>query len=137
MEYECYQGTWGKLPDFNTLTPIRQGIAETLDLGANRRTEYFALRFSGYLRVPRNGLYTFYIASNDGSRLHVGPKVVVDNDGLHTARKVGGLIALKAGLHPIELQYFQEGGSRQLLVSYEGPGIEEQPVPASALFRRP
>jgi len=137
IEYACYEGTWDKLPDFDTLTPFKKGVAKTIGLDASPRSRYFALRFTGYLRVPRNGLYTFSISSNDGSRLYIGSKLVVDNDGLHGLKKIGGFIALRAGLHPIELRYFQEGGSAQLAIHYEGPEIKEGPLPASALFHRP
>ena len=137
IEYACYKRTWDKLPDFGSLPPFNRGIAKTIGLDAGPRSRYFALRFKGYIRVPRNGLYTFSISSNDGSRLYVGSKLVVDNDGLHSVRKIGGLVALQAGLHPIDLQYFQEGGSAELVIHYEGPGIKEGPIPASALFHRP
>jgi len=137
LQYAYCEGTWDKLPDFDTLTPARQGTAETFAVHLSPRKEYFAIRFTGYIHVPRNGLYTFYTNSNDGSRLLVAAQVVVENDGLHAAKKIGGFVALKAGRHPIELQFFQEGGTAQLAVSYEGPGISEQPVPASALCRRP
>jgi len=137
IEYACYEGTWDKLPDFDTLTPFKKGVAKTIGLDASPRSRYFALRFTGYLRVPRNGLYTFSISSNDGSRLYIGSKLVVDNDGLHGLKKIGGFIALQAGLHPIDLRYFQEGGSAQLAIHYEGPEIKEGPLPASALLHRP
>ena len=43
-------------------------------------------------------------------------------------------VALKAGLHPIAVAYFQDGGSHTLEISWKGPGFEKQVVPASVLF---
>ena len=37
--------------------------------------------------------------------------------------------------HPITIAGFQGGGSQILSVSYKGPGIGKQPVPASAFWR--
>jgi hypothetical protein len=136
IECAYYEGTWQQLPDFSTLKPVSKGIAEQIDLSKSKKGQFFALRFRGYVSVPRDGLYTFSVNSNDGSQLLIGSKLVVDNDGLHTATKVGGFAALKAGLHPIEVRYFQEGGTTQLIVTYDGPGITERPVEPSRLFHR-
>ena len=43
-------------------------------------------------------------------------------------------IALKSGLHPISVKYFQEGGSNGLNVSWKGPGFDKQEIPSSVLF---
>jgi hypothetical protein len=45
-------------------------------------------------------------------------------------------IALAAGLHPISVKYFQEGGRNGLLVSWQGPGFEKQEIPAAVLFHK-
>ena len=45
-------------------------------------------------------------------------------------------VALKAGLHPISVKYFQEGGSNGLIVSWQGPGFEKQEIPAEVLFHK-
>ena len=43
-------------------------------------------------------------------------------------------VFLKAGLHPISVKYFQEGGTNGLIVSWEGPGIEKQEIPGDVLY---
>jgi len=40
-------------------------------------------------------------------------------------------------MHPISLQYFQEGGTHHLQPAWQGPGFDKQDVPASVLFHRP
>jgi len=136
IEYACFEGKWKQLPNFGTLRPARKGIADRIDLGKRAQDQFFALRFRGYLSAPRDGVYTFFVSSNDGSQLLIGPELVVDNDGLHTAKKVGGFVALKAGLHPMEVRYFQEGGTTQLNVTYDGPGISERAIEPSRLYHR-
>ena len=67
----------------------------------------YGIKFTGFVKVPAEGLYTFYTKSDDGSRLYLGDRLVVDNDGLHSAAEITGMIRLAAGLHPITITYFQ------------------------------
>jgi len=134
--YAYYEGTWQQLPDFDALKPVSRGTIDRIDLSKAKRDQFFALRFRGYVSVPRDGVYTFFVSSNDGSQLLIGWKLVVDNDGLHSATKVGGFVGLKAGLHPIDVRYFQEGGTTQFAVTYDGPGISERTIEPSKLLHR-
>jgi hypothetical protein len=93
-----------------------------------------ALRCTGYVDVPADGVYTFFTRSDDGSRLYIGDTLVVDNDGEHMARELGGSIALARGRHALRVVYFDiGGGDRALTVSWQGPGLARQPLPAAAL----
>jgi len=135
LHYLYYEGTWQRLPDFTALMPSARGSTATFSLDMRQRGEGFGVRFEGLFEAAADGLYTFHVSSDDGSRLHVGNELVVDNDGLHAAHEVGGQVILRKGLHPIRLDYFQAGGARELVVQYEGPGIRRQTIPASALHR--
>ncbi len=84
--------------------------------------------------IPKSGTYTFYTASDDGSRLYIGETNVVNNDGPHGIVEKSGTIALSAGLHPIRVNYFDSGGGDGLSVSWQGPGIKKQEIPAERLF---
>ena len=127
-----YKGHWDRLPDFANLTPADSWIARNLTLEGPAQGDGFALRFSGYIRVPKDGVYTFFLTSDDGSRLSVGGNLVVDHDGLHAATQATGQIILQAGCHPITVAYFEAGGAESLSASYEGPGITRQVIPQSA-----
>jgi hypothetical protein len=43
-------------------------------------------------------------------------------------------LALRKGHYPVVVKYFQEGGTNMMVVSWKGPGIDKQEIPASALF---
>ena len=134
LTYSYYEGDWDRLPDFGTLTPVASGHHGEPDMAVRRRDERFAIRFAGYLEVPTEGVYSFYLTSDDGSKLWIGDEVIVDHDGLHAVGEQRGQIILKAGRHPITVGVFQAGGGRNLSVSYEGPRIERQRIPATALM---
>lgn len=133
VRYAYYQGDWEKLPDFRFLSPKKQGVAETFDISSSPEKEYFGFLFQGFIRIPEDGLYRFYVASDDGSRLSIGNEIVVDNDGLHGPTEAVGRIILEEGYHPIRIEYFQRTGGVDFEVSYSGPGIERQPIPSSSL----
>jgi signal transduction histidine kinase/uncharacterized protein YdeI (BOF family) len=76
LDYACYAVSGEVLPDFSELTPLKTGTVSNFDLGAmlgvTSRNEHVGLRFAGLLQIPRDGLYTFYLTSDDGSQLFIG-----------------------------------------------------------------
>jgi hypothetical protein len=137
LDYAYYEGIFTVLPNFNNLTPLKTGNVTTFDLSPRLHDDYFAFKYTGYINVPTDGIYTFYTNSDDGSNLYIGNQVVVANDGLHASKEMSGTIGLKAGKHALTVTFFEYNGGQVLTVSYAGPGIAKQVVPASALFRVP
>jgi len=130
LAWEYFEGDFDKLPDFSALTPARSGSSARPDAAAAGAKAKFALRFRGYVRAPRTGVYVFYLSSDDGSRLSVGGQALIDNDGNHGLSVEKGEIALAAGWHAVEIVYFQRNGDMGLDLSWRGPGIPKGPVPA-------
>jgi hypothetical protein len=137
LDYSYYLGLFSTLPDYNALTPNATGTVANFSLSPRTRETTFAFRYKGYVSVPVDGEYTFYTASDEGSRLYIGNTMVVDNDGLHTVLEKSGKIGLAAGKHPITVDYFQRRNEMALTVSYDGPGISKIPIPDGALSRLP
>ena len=75
--------------------------------GVSDRIEWFAIRYTGAFRVAKAGSYEFRISSDDGAKLLIDGKLVVDNDGVHPPREASGEIHLTAGDHDMVLEYFQ------------------------------
>ncbi len=136
INYSYYESNtgWTTLPDFSTMTPDKTGTLTNFSLAPAAASVTFALNFTGYINVPSDGSYVFYLTSDDGSALYIDGVLVVNNDGLHGAIEKSGQIGLKAGLHAINVEYFQQGGGDSLSVSYNGPTISKTVIPASALF---
>ncbi|MGB8370692.1 MAG: ATP-binding protein [Limisphaerales bacterium] len=72
LDYRCYEVPGEVLTDFSQQTAIKSGTTTNFDLSVMARPEHVGLQFTGYLEVPRDGLYTFYTTSDDGSELFVG-----------------------------------------------------------------
>jgi len=71
LEYSCYAAEGEVLPDFSELTALKTGMVSNFDLSVMSRIEHVGLQFTGYLQIPRNGLYIFYLKSDDGSQLFI------------------------------------------------------------------
>ncbi len=119
--------------DIRTGKKETDGIAATPTIAVKPREEFFGLTFTGFIDAPEDGLYRFFVDSDDGSTLKVQGSLVVDNDELHSAAEASGAIALSKGLHPIELDMFEAAGQDLLRVSWVTPSnAKKVVVPASA-----
>jgi cytochrome c553 len=114
--YQYFEGSWGKLPDFSKLRPAGEGIADGFSLGVAGRGHDYALVFEGYFSIPKDGKYSFTLNSDDGSKLYIDGKLVVDNDGVHAPQTRGGSVSLTKGVHRARVEFFQGGGGAELAV---------------------
>ena len=86
---------------------------------------------SHHVRLSGNGTVT-----HSGGRYRLGVNgPVVDNDGLHAMQEKSGACWLRAGRHPLRLDWFNRAADYGLTVEYSGPGLPRQPIPDAALFR--
>lgn len=137
LAYDYYEtGPLSALPDFSTLTPVKSGIVNTFTLDPRQRDDDFAFRYTGTISVATAGAYTFYLSSDDGSRLFINNSLVVNYDGLHGAGEQSGVINLPAGTHDIRVEYFERAGGQSLTVQYAGPGVPKGPV-SQGVFKAP
>ena len=133
LHYDYYEGAWDRLPDFDSLKATSGGIVATLDLATvTSRAVNWGAVFTGCIAIPEDGLYTFYIRSDDGSRLFIDDRVVADNDGLHGAVAVSGKAALKAGKHSIKVMFFQREGGEFLGMQWKSGRMTRMDIPAGA-----
>ena len=130
-----------EMPDFRTLRPVGEGVAYEFSLNRpelrNLLSQYgrdYAMTFSGKLRIEEDGVYLFQLHSQDGSKLYIGSDLVI-NKSSRGESLATGKIELKAGDHPIRLEYFKTGGGGTITLWYEGAGIPRQILPADKLFK--
>lgn len=105
-----------RLPDVATLgPPAKSGPVTGFDVvGFAGVRDNFVVELRGFLHAPRPGRYSFLITSDDGARLFVGDRLVVENDGIHPETTRDGDVELAAGVHPLRLEYFEAGGGEEL-----------------------
>ena len=69
LDYRCYEGSWMRTPAFPALVAAKRGMAANFDTSLATRINDVGLEFEGYLEAPRQGIYTFWTISDDGSLL--------------------------------------------------------------------
>ena len=105
------------LPNFARMKPVGSIYTSSLNIpprdflqgfpGVTKRTEWFAIDYNGKFWIGMPGKYKFSLLSDDGSKLYIDKKLVIDNDGTHPALLLYGAIVLKNGSHNIRVSYFQ------------------------------
>src|SRR5690606_31222383 len=77
LRYPYYEGSWNKLPCFDTIKPVESGITNKISLDKRKRDDEFGFVFSGYIDILQAGEYVFYMRSDDGSKLSIDNKEVI------------------------------------------------------------
>lgn len=133
LRYRVFEGGWQTLDQFDEQrTPVKEGITSNISIEPRSREEHVAIEFDGVISVPEDGLYTFYLTSDDGSRLWFGDDPLIDHDGLHGMETKHGTIGLQAGYHFVKVRWFNAAGGKGLRLEWEGPSIPRAVVPADA-----
>ncbi|MEW2920918.1 alkaline phosphatase family protein [Muricauda sp. ANG21] len=140
VKYQVFYGDkMEKLPDFSTLKPIKEGFVTEFShkqaMTEDVQQDQVALVMESYLEIVEGGTYGFFTNSDDGSKLYVDGKLVVDNDGDHGVLERGGTMDLTHGRHLIRVEFFNGGGGYHLDVKYQGATIPKQIIPANLLYR--
>lgn len=114
--------------NFSNLDPVLQKWAGRSD-DAN-------IRWTGQLEAPASGDYTFYMIGDNGFRMWLDDKLVIDhwmNDW--DIEQTSSPVTLQAGVkHSFKVEYFEDFGGSNLYLRWSGPGMEKQIVPASAFY---
>jgi len=127
------------LPDFSTLTPYATGTLASINIAStggtfstSGRSDNLGGVFEGFVDAPATDLYTFYLESDDGSRLFLGNTRIIDHDGAHSmSERSSALIGLKAGRHRLRVEYFEGTGSAGLITRWSSSVFARQVIPAA------
>ncbi|AQQ10297.1 putative bile acid beta-glucosidase [Sedimentisphaera cyanobacteriorum] len=128
FRYQLYKGYFQKLPDFAFLEPVKSGIAVDSNVKRFRFKDNFAVLYEGSVTIEKDGVYTFSLRSDDGSRLTVGGKVL-SNDGVHDATDTKTMtVPLSKGIYSVKVEYFENEGGELLEVKWQPSGSDSKEV---------
>lgn len=130
--------TWNTVaPDVAGRLP---GFTSAVDVGTG-----YSRRMTGQIVAPTTGRYTFWIASDDSSRLFLSTTALAADKRNEPSASVNGWtnfqewnrfpsqvsdgIDLEAGQsYYMEVQHREDGGGDHVSVAWQGPGFERAPI---------
>jgi len=128
--YDLKPGT-ERLPRLDRMKPAGTIYTNTLNIwpqrfdqgfpGITDRFEWFAIDYRGKFWIEQAGEYRFSLLSDDGAKLEVDNREIIDNDGTHRPIGLSGSALLSRGVHTIRVSYYQGPRHTVALVLAIGP----------------
>jgi len=95
----------------------------------------FSVRWTGDVSAQFTEAYSFYTITDDGIRVWVNSKLIIENWSHHGDTEDTGTINLVAGKsYSIEIEYFQAGGGSIAQLGWESPHTTKQLIPTDLLW---
>ena len=137
VEWSAFKGNFLWVPNVVTLIPSENGTTDSPNISVNTKPDIQTLFFTGYMRIPTDGEYTFFLNTDCGAFLRIHDAAVIDADfGYIGGSERKGSIKLKAGLHPFRIYYNTRSGTKPFFdFQWSGPEINKQPIPISVFMR--
>jgi hypothetical protein len=95
----------------------------------------FSVRWTGQIQPRYSELYTFRTLSDDGVRLRIDGRLIIDDWRQHARTENAGEIALDAGRwYPITLEYFDATGAGSISLSWSSRSQAREVIPRERLY---
>ncbi len=126
--------------DFTDLKLTRTDATVNFNWGSaapdpSMAADNFAVRWTGQVQGQFGENYTFYVKSDDGARLWVDGRLIVDNWVTQSATEKSATLPLVAGKsYDIRLDYYDATQSASAVLSWSSPSTPKQVIPSSRLF---
>ena len=133
LRYSYREGEHMSVDGFLSAPEKKSGVTPVITAALKERDDHFCLLFKGLMKVERDGVYRLSLRSDDGSRLVLDGKTVLnlDWDG-------GGYqelwLTLEAGFHRLEIGFWDNFAEEYIEVGLKGPGVSVYNLPASMLY---
>jgi hypothetical protein len=120
-------------PDFTR--PAETGVDRKIDLDTGSQIQGYSRIWKGLIRFPAGGEIRFHAEADDGLELWIGEELVIDGWGPQRPRD--GKCAAQAGqLVPIEVIFYQNGGTACLRLFWGCEGQPQELIPESAFYHQ-
>ncbi|MBE7179387.1 MAG: family 20 glycosylhydrolase, partial [Mucilaginibacter polytrichastri] len=135
LKYKAFRGEFFSTTEMADSLATDSGIAKSWSLAPLRKKmKNFGISYEGYMYADADGIYTFTLASDDGSVLYLDDKKVLDNDGRHSYFQTGSSVPLKKGYHKFKLMYFDARNVGRLNFYMQRPNGVRTDMPTDILF---
>ena len=137
VKYTYYEGEFKSIDEIKTKGVKKgSGMMSNFIVDEAPAEDHYAYEFTSYLNIPETAVYRFFINSDDGAKLYIDGKLIIDNDGSHSAARKGQKVALKKGFHEIKIEYFEDYMGQELKVRMLSRNMPEQLIPDNMLYTK-
>lgn len=136
IRFNYFEGSFKSTDELANARVKKSGILKNVSIESAAVRDSFAFVFQGWIKIPKKAIYGFYTYSDDGSKLFIDGKEVVNNDGSHGSQRADGKIALDEGYHRFSLLYFEDYMGNELEAGYSSINIRECKIPDTLLFTK-
>ncbi|MFL3656589.1 MAG: sulfatase-like hydrolase/transferase [Opitutales bacterium] len=121
--------------DFDWVPQLEQRESSSQKLVTGLKTVPGAQQFTGYLRVPKSGVYHFALTTQGKAAVRLHDALLIDADSQYTAgtKALSGKIALQAGLHPLRINYLPAADAKGPSMKWQVPGAKMALIPNTQL----
>lgn len=98
--------------------------------------DHFSVRWSGWLQAPSSNDFTFFVNADDGVRLWVDGRLLIDDWREHPGERSAGIRLTANHKHDIRLEFYENGGVAACQLSWSGPGVAKAIIPTERLYPR-
>ena len=107
--------------------------------GASVPADRYSARWTGQVEAPTTGIYTFVTRSDDGVRLWINGKLLINNWRDHGPTYDQSVpVNLTAGQrYSIQLEYYEDNGGAVMQLFWSYPNQVEQVIPQQRLYVAP
>ena len=89
-------------------------------------TDWYSVRWTGRLKTPASGVRRIGVEGNDGYRLYVDGRLMIDNWRKQSYRTMLAYVELAPGsVHDVRLEYFESTGGARVRLVWEAGGIDD------------
>ncbi len=94
-------------------------------------SDLFSVRWTGYLLAPRSGQVTIITENDDGARLWIDDKLLIDDWFSHSTKSNRAVVDLTEGPHKITLEHFDDYSYAQMKLLWHWPDWDSPEIIAS------
>jgi cytochrome c len=128
-EIRQHKGAINRLADVNfSAAPDLVATVGEVEAGSDDFlpfTDNFSALATGYLFMDKDDNVLLQLSSDDGSKLYLDGKLLIDNDGNHGMSPKEAEVALRQGYHAVRIEFYQGGGGKGIALKWARSGNAE------------
>ncbi len=134
-EYYTGQTNFAGYPPLVRIDPVIDFSFGTGSPDPSISADLFSIRWTGKVQPLYSQTYTFYVTSDDGSRLWVNGQLLINKWKNQAPTESSGTIALTAGQqYDVVLEYYENASSASVSMSWASVGQVKQIIPQTQLY---